>query len=354
MARHYIELPSGATVTTQADEVVQGHEEHFRLLVETSPDGIILTDLGGTIVYANAAAATLCGNQRGEELHGTTMLNRINAEDRAHLRDITEGALHGANIQNAECRLICGTNSFIAEIAISVARNKEEEPTGFVHVIRDITGHKQREEELKDQILHDPLTGLPNRVLVHDRLHQAIENARRMETEVGVLYIDLDHFKEVNDRFGHDYADVLLQQASRRMQQTVRASDTLGRLGGDEFAAVLPYAGEDGAKVTADKLKDEVEVSYLIAGIHITIGASIGIAVYPAHGEDAMTVLRRADLAMYAAKRRGSRNVTWHSEDEDMPEHLGLSVHASDVAAVQVDPRVLSMAKGRRPSSAAG
>jgi predicted signal transduction protein with EAL and GGDEF domain len=97
-----------------------------------------------------------------------------------------------------------------------------------------------------------------------------------------------------------------------------------------------------------------VEVSYLIAGIHITIGASIGIAVYPAHGEDAMTVLRRADLAMYAAKRRGSRNVTWHSEDEDMPEHLGLSVHASDVAAVQVDPRVLSMAKGRRPSSAAG
>jgi diguanylate cyclase (GGDEF)-like protein/PAS domain S-box-containing protein len=324
---------------------VQDSDEHYRLLVETSLDGIILTDLDGTILIANEAAAKLHGGRSGDELLGTTFLDLVNTEDRTHVREIIEEALHVGYVRDAECRLRRGNESFIAEFVISVVTDELGKPTGFVNVVRDVTRQKQREEQLKDQALHDPLTGLPNRVLFHDRLGQAIESARRTKTQVSVLYIDLDCFKEVNDRFGHDYADVLLQQMARRMQQAIRASDTLGRLGGDEFAAVLPSADGAGAKVTAGKLKDEIGTSLQIAGTHIEIEASIGIAVYPVHGEDALSVLRRADMAMYAAKHSGRRNVISHPEQEDMLEHQRLPTRATDVLDAQVDPRVLRLAR---------
>lgn len=333
------------------DRVARDRDEYYRLLVETSPDGIILTDLDGTILIANAAAAKLHGDSSGDELLGTTFLDLVDPESQAHVREIIAEALHVGYIRNAECRLHHGNESVIAELAISIVADEARKPMGFVYVVRDVTRQKQREEQLKDQTLHDPLTGLPNRVLYHDRLGQAIESARRTKTQVGVLYIDLDHFKEVNDRFGHGYADALLQQTARRMQQTVRASDTLARLGGDEFAAVLPQADAAGAQVTAGKLKDELETSFQVAGNSVDIGASIGIAVYPEHGEDAVTLLRRADIAMYAAKRSGSRNVVWHPKQEDMLEHPRLPTRDSGALAVQVDPRVLALARVRRDIS---
>jgi diguanylate cyclase (GGDEF)-like protein/PAS domain S-box-containing protein len=335
-------------VMPQGDPVVRESDERYRLLVETSPDGIILTDLDGTILIANAAAARLHGGRSGDELLGSSVLDLVNAEDRAHVQEIMKEALHVGYIQNTECRLRRGNDSMIAELAISAVTDEAGSPTGFVHVARDVTRQKQREEQLKDQMLHDPLTGLPNRVLFHDRLGQAIESARRSKTQVGVLYIDLDHFKGVNDRFGHDSADVLLQQTARRMQQTVRASDTLGRLGGDEFAAVLPNADAAGATVTASKLKDEFGTSFELGGTRIVIGASIGIAVYPLHGEDAMTVLHRADVAMYAAKRSGRRNVIWHPSHEDMLERERFPTRASDALSAHVDPRVLRLAHAHR------
>jgi diguanylate cyclase (GGDEF)-like protein/PAS domain S-box-containing protein len=319
--------------------------------VETSPDGIVLTDLNGTIIIANAAVARLHGVHSADELLGRAFLDLVSPDEQAHMREIIDEAVHVGYVRNVECRLRRGKESFSAELAVSVVTDEAGDPTGVVKTVRDVTRQKEREEQLKEQTLHDPLTGLPNRVLFHDRLGQAIESARRTETQVGVLYIDLDHFKVVNDTFGHDYADVLLQQTARRMRQTIRASDTVGRLGGDEFAAVLPDADATGARITAEKIKHDLAASFEIAGKRVVITASIGVSVYPEHGEDAMTVLRRADIAMYAAKRNGSQSVIWRPEQDDMLEHHRLTRRVSDNLAVQVDPRVLRLARVRGDDS---
>jgi PAS domain S-box-containing protein len=186
----------------------------------------------GTILLANEAAARLCAGQRPEDFGGRSIVNLVTTEDRARVQDLIEDEIQTQEIRTAECRLRDAKHVVVTEFAISVTTDEMGEPTGLLCVLRDVTRYEQREAELQDQTLHDPLTGLPNRFLFHDRLHQTIEIARRSESPVGVLYIDLDHFKAVNDSFGHDFADVLLPQTARRMQQTMRASDTLGRLAG--------------------------------------------------------------------------------------------------------------------------
>jgi diguanylate cyclase (GGDEF)-like protein/PAS domain S-box-containing protein len=329
---------------------MQVSEEQYRLLVETSPDGLILTDLNGTILMANAAAARLHGVDSAEDLLGSNVVGLFAAEDREHVRALMSEAFDGGHVSSAECRLVRGNDTVIAEFLISAVHDEDAKPTGFVQVVRDITRQKRREEQLKDQALHDPLTGLPNRVLFNDRLMQAIEIARRTMTQVAVLYIDLDDFKQVNDTFGHDQADLLLQQVARRTAKSIRASDTLARLGGDEFSAVLPHADAAGAQVTAAKLKSEFETPFQIADHSITMSASIGIALYPLHGDDPATILRRADMAMYAAKHSGRTNVSWRPEQGVMP---GRHVRALDsaVPVMQVDPRVLTLALDRHEAA---
>jgi diguanylate cyclase (GGDEF)-like protein/PAS domain S-box-containing protein len=326
---------------------MQVSEEQYRLLVETSPDGLILTDLNGTILMANAAAARLHGVDSAEDLLGSNVVGLFAAEDREHVRALMNEAFDGGHVPSAECRLLRGNDTVIAEFLISAVHDEDAKPTGFVQVVRDITRQKRREEQLKDQALHDPLTGLPNRVLFSDRLTQAIEIARRTMTQVAVLYIDLDDFKQVNDTFGHDQADHLLQQVAQRACSSIRASDTLARLGGDEFAAVLPQADVAGAQVAAEKLRIELGTPFAIAEHSITMGASIGIALYPVHGDDPSTILRRADIAMYAAKRSGRRSLIWRPEQEAELGQEHVPSLDSAVPVIQVDPRVLALAVGR-------
>jgi diguanylate cyclase (GGDEF)-like protein/PAS domain S-box-containing protein len=329
---------------------VQVSDEQYRLLVETSPDGLILTDLSGTILMANTAAARLHGEDSADDLLGSTVLSLFEEKDRDDVQSIMREAADAGNIRNAEFRLQSGNDFIIAEFLISAIQDEGTTPSGFVYVVRDITSQRRREEQLKDRALHDPLTGLPNRVLFNDRLTQAIEIARRSKTQVAVLYIDLDYFKQINDSFGHDQADLLLQQVARRTAKSIRASDTLARLGGDEFSAVLPHADAAGAQVTAAKLKSEFETPFQIADHSITMSASIGIALYPLHGDDPATILRRADMAMYAAKHSGRTNVSWRPEQGVMP---GRHVRALDsaVPVMQVDPRVLTLALDRHEAA---
>jgi diguanylate cyclase (GGDEF)-like protein len=153
------------------------------------------------------------------------------------------------------------------------------------------------------QALHDTLTGLPNRALFHDRVHQAIETARRNEAHCAVMVMDLDHFKEINDTLGHYHGDRLLQLVGQRLSSSLRGEDTVARLGGDEFAVLLPNVrdGEYALEV-ARKLLDSLRRSFEIDGLSLEVGASIGIASFPLHGEDGEALLQRADIAMYVAK----------------------------------------------------
>jgi len=163
------------------------------------------------------------------------------------------------------------------------------------------------EEALRRQALHDVLTGLPNRALLHDRLEQALRVAGRDNTALALLLIDLDGFKTINDTLGHHQGDLLLREVGARLRTVPRQRDTVARLGGDEFAALLPGDDEGGATRTARKILAALAAPVVVEGRRLVVGASIGVALYPAHGTDAATLLRRADAAMYAAKRSAVR-----------------------------------------------
>jgi diguanylate cyclase (GGDEF)-like protein len=168
----------------------------------------------------------------------------------------------------------------------------------------------QRIAEQRDEIgrlsMHDPLTGLPLARLAEDRIEMAMYAARRADRRVAVLYIDLDGFKAVNDRFGHDAGDYVLRECARRMADVLRREDTLARVGGDEFIAVIGGLDEPGsAEVVAAKLAAEAAAPFWHEGVALGIGASVGIALFPDHAHDARTLRKLADQAMYEAKRRG-------------------------------------------------
>ncbi len=163
------------------------------------------------------------------------------------------------------------------------------------------------ERRMTYEATHDPLTDLPNRVLLHDRLAQAVNAARRGGECLAVLVMDLDHFKEINDTLGHCNGDLLLKQVASRLKAALRAPDTVARLGGDEFAVLLPKIHHaDGAELSARKLLRALEPPCVVGGLHLEVHASIGIAVCPEHGADPDTLMQRAEVAMYAAKRNHS------------------------------------------------
>jgi diguanylate cyclase len=220
--------------------------------------------------------------------------------------------------------LDAGANDYIAkpfdmemlDVRLAVAERQVEE----------ITQRKRAEEALAHQALHDALTDLPNRILLHDRLGQAILSAERTNGSLALLMMDLDRFKEVNDTFGHHWGDELLKQVSERLQAALRATDTVARLGGDEFAVVLPSARDAGEAVAAArKLLRILEVPFEVEGQALDVRASIGIALCPQHGDDAETLLRRADVAMYVAKRAGGGYAVYQVEhDHHTPGRLSL------------------------------
>ena len=198
---------------------------------------------------------------------------------------------------------------------------------GVVIGHRDITERKRIEEALEHQALHDIVADLPNRTLLRDRLRQAILAARRRNTQVALLFIDLDQFKELNDTFGHQAGDVVLREVGERFVDAVRASDTVARLGGDEFAVLIPLAADrEEAVMVARRMLASLQEPFVVEGESAYIEASIGIVLCPEHGEDVQTLMRRADVAMYAAKRAGAGLQVYEPEkDLHSPSAIGLA-----------------------------
>ena len=184
---------------------------------------------------------------------------------------------------------------------------------GAILVIRDITAHKALEEALRERerqvrflAEHDPLTGLPNRALFEDRLAQACSQARRQQHRLAVLFIDLDHFKPINDTLGHAIGDRLLQETAQRLAACLRQSDTVARIGGDEFVILLLNIEDIGAvRQIIDKLLETITQPFHIDAHCLHISLSVGVALYPEHGQDVATLLRQADTALYKAKNDG-------------------------------------------------
>jgi diguanylate cyclase (GGDEF)-like protein/PAS domain S-box-containing protein len=183
-----------------------------------------------------------------------------------------------------------------------------DEHGGFAATFTDITKRKEAEELMEHKAHHDALTDLPNRLLFRDRLHSALSIARRYQRQTGLLYIDLDLFKHVNDTLGHAAGDALLIEAAHRLTAAIRDSDTVARLGGDEFAVVLPEInGPLEAEEVAQRIVQSMRQPFHLKEGTGQISASIGMAVFPDHGADAETLQKHADMALYAVKK-GGRN----------------------------------------------
>ncbi|WP_017876124.1 putative bifunctional diguanylate cyclase/phosphodiesterase [Janthinobacterium sp. CG3] len=273
-----------------------------RLIVQHAGDYVALLDSAGAWLYASpsyvdefGAAIELGGNYAGI----------VHADDRERVRAALAQLVAGDAHRRLQYRVLGRTGRYL-ESATNLVRAPSGAVTQVVMVSRDITERKEMEAYVLHQSFHDALTGLPNRLLLEDRMRQATAQGERQHATVAVLFIDLDHFKEINDSLGHAAGDRLLQDVAERLGTCVRDGDTVARLGGDEFVVLLVgmHDVEDAALV-ADKILAAVSAACQIEGRHLRVTPSVGIAVFPDDGQQAATLLRNADTAMYHAKQEG-------------------------------------------------
>ena len=214
-------------------------------------------------------------------------------------------------------------------VELSLRPTVVEDQRLLIAIVRDITAAKAQERRLRHQAVHDSLTGLPNRLLLKDRLSQALRSAARAGEPLALLLLDLDRFKEINDTLGHHVGDLLLVHFAERLQDCIRESDTIARLGGDEFAILLPAASDverAWSVVAAHRAARSQQPFEVADGLRLEVGVSIGIALFPEHADDQARLLQCADVAMYAAKK-GAGPVQLYDRDKDRNtiRHLTLS-----------------------------
>jgi diguanylate cyclase (GGDEF)-like protein/PAS domain S-box-containing protein len=278
-------------------------------VLEWLPDGVVVVDDTGRIVFCNRQAERLTGYRRSE-LMGRPIELLVPANLRAtHRHERKDYAARprprpmGPAGRDFRLRRKNGSE-VIADIALGPIRGPGSHRT--VATIRDATARIKMENDLKHRALHDPLTGLANRALFFDRLHQAMLGFERDGRPVAVVMLDLDGFKTVNDAFGHVAGDHVLKEVAAQLQAGIRSTDTVARIGGDEFAWVLPSVGGAGAGVRKVRtLLRSVARAYPVNGKRVEVGVSAGVAFFPIDGQDSDGLMRHADLALYTAKRQG-------------------------------------------------
>ncbi|WMC12189.1 diguanylate cyclase [Oceanimonas pelagia] len=269
-------------------------------------EAIMITDEGGIILDVNESFTRITGYGREEVLHQEASQLHSGRHAPACYGEIWQAlAAHGYWQGEVWSRRRSG-EQYAQMLSVSRVQDATGHSRHFVFMFSDITTLLDQQEKLERIAHYDALTGLPNRLLLADRLQQALAACRRQGGAVGLVYLDLDGFKAVNDTHGHDAGDELLRQLGARMQQCLREHDTLARMGGDEFVAVLAamQGVKDGDEVM-DRLLAAASTPIELGEVTLRVSASLGLAVYPADGVDADQLMRRADLAMYAAKQEG-------------------------------------------------
>jgi diguanylate cyclase (GGDEF)-like protein/PAS domain S-box-containing protein len=289
-------------------------EEQFRDLFEAAPIGYCEAALDGTILRANQAVAEITGfsireltGQSVSEIVATEVSPRFDPEDSSwNANDTRERELSFRNRSGGE-RLVESREMLI--------RGPEGIVVGIRSAWLDVTDRARMEEEIYKRAHFDQLTGLPNRSLAMDRLSLALLRAKRNEQKVGLLFLDLDRFKNVNDTLGHAAGDGLLREVAGRIHGVIRPDDTVARLGGDEFIVILPDFGQDGhLEYVARRVLDVLMQPIALGGHEVTVSASIGITVFPDDGDDPNVLFQNADAAMYQAKDHGKNTYHFYTE----------------------------------------
>jgi len=296
------------------DEAEQRIRLHAAAL-ESTQDGMMVFNRHRVLVSINPAFTVLTGYNEDEVVGRSPefLLPERPDETLADMR----GEMINSGYWQGEVWFRRKTGElFMTKLSVSAVKSVEGRPTHFVGMFTDITQLKQTEERLAKMAHFDTLTELPNRLMIHQRLAHAVNLAQRHHTLVGVVFIDLDNFKTVNDGLGHAAGDSLLRQVAQRLRQRVRQEDTLGRLGGDEFILVLEHLRhpQQAAHVSTAILETLNQPFTLDGGQQVYVRASIGISLFPADGQDASELVRNADAAMYESKRRGRNSFSFYTE----------------------------------------
>jgi diguanylate cyclase (GGDEF)-like protein/PAS domain S-box-containing protein len=327
-------LEQAVVDATALNEQFRDSEVRTRAVLEHVADGIVTLTTDGVIETFNRAAADLFGYDE-HEVAGKSFGLMVDfqlspgSRDAVTIRDLLE--LHVGGDRTVEWfGRRKGGGTFPMSFGLSEVRLGDR-PI-YVACLRDESEQQTYTEALRHRALHDDLTSLPNRVLFGDRANQAISAAVRTKEPLALMVLDLDGFKHVNDTLGHDHGDVLLKLVGERLVGCLRDSDTVARLGGDEFGVLLPTGADlAGVATVVWKIRQAFDLPFDVGGHDVEVGISIGITLVPLHGDNIDDLLRRADLAMYDAKRSGTGFALFASEQEEAPaRRLALLGHLRD------------------------
>ncbi len=311
---HFVGVQEDITARRRADEALFLEKELSEVTLNSIGDAVITTDTNGRISYLNPVAERMTGwnaaEASGQPL--SVVFNVVDAETREPVLNPIDVALASNSTMGLPMNTMLlrrdGSEASIEDSAAPI-HDRDGRVIGGVLVFHDVTESRSLAIKMTHLAQHDALTGLPNRVLLNDRLAQSIARARRNDFRVAVLFIDVDRFKQVNDTLGHSVGDELLKQMAARLQTCIRASDTVCRQGGDEFVILLGEVRDaEAVGQVAQRVLATGERPYLIDGHEIHSTVSVGISVYPDDGDDVDSMIKCADAAMYSAKELGRNN----------------------------------------------
>src|SRR3989338_5496258 len=284
-----------------------------KMVFENAMDGMVVTDARGTILSVNNAFTKMTGYTPEEAIGKNPRLLKSGRQDAEFYKGFWDTLIAKGKWEGEIWNRRKNGEIYPEWAVISAVRNNQGNTTHYVGVARDTTERIRYEEKIKYQAYHDTLTGLPNRLLFYDRLSVALSNARRGKGILAVIFLDIDGFKPINDNFGHDAGDILLQSITKRLMNCIRQGDTVARIGGDEFTLILPQVTQkEEVDEIARRLIDTLKEFYLINEHKLYITASVGISFYPDDGEDMQTLMKKADIAMYSAKDKGKNNYQFY------------------------------------------
>jgi diguanylate cyclase (GGDEF)-like protein/PAS domain S-box-containing protein len=310
--RYYEGTHQEITQRKQAEEELKQSEERYRTIIENIGDGYYEVDLKGSITFLNDAALRIIGLPRSE-VQGLNFKTFATGEDTAVIFNVFHQVyLTGTPFRGLSWRVVRpdGKEQHM-EVSVSLILDAAGRPSGFRGIFHDITERRKSEKAIQHMAYHDPLTGLPNRLLFYDRFSQIMAHARRNQEKFAVIMMDLDKFKDINDRLGHDAGDQLLRSVSERLSSQMRDGDTVARFGGDEFLLLLPGMKQiEDLEPLGQKIQQAFQQPFAVSGQALSIGASIGIAVFPDDGSDRDALVQKADFAMYRAKAVGGNRWT--------------------------------------------
>jgi diguanylate cyclase (GGDEF)-like protein/PAS domain S-box-containing protein len=297
----------------RAEQALRRSENELRAIIDAEPECVKVMRVDGILVQMNAAGLAMIEASGPEQVIGKSIMHLLLPEYRQAYRDFIGSVLRGSKgMMEFEITGLKGAHRWMETHAVPLPGDQGGQPL-VLSITRDITERKQTERRLRQLAHFDSLTDLPNRVQFIERLEQAMADADRNERLLGVVFLDLDRFKYINDSLGHEKGDILLREVAIRLSGVVRRGDTVARLSGDEFALVLADMGHvDDAIHVAQKILDVFHQPFRVAGHDLFVTASLGITLYPFDDRGAHDLLRNADVAMYRAKESGKNNFQFY------------------------------------------